>query len=132
MIRAVAKPWIDQGATGSIINVSSVFGLRGGPFQGVYAMTKAAIVSMTETLAIELGRQGVRVNAICPGLVETKFAEAMLQTDMISQKYTERAALGRWAQPDEIGGLVRYLASDESSYVTGQSFVIDGGYLIGF
>ena len=129
--RQVARRLIAAEKHGSIINMASIYGLKGSPMQGVYAMTKAAVVSMTETLAIELGGYGIRVNAICPGLVETKFASLMVNTPMIAERYTERAALGRWAQPEEISGIAVYLASDESAYTTGQRLVIDGGYLVG-
>lgn len=131
MTRQVARRLIEADQSGAIVNVSSINGVKAAPLQGVYSMTKAAVISMTETLAQELGHAGIRVNAVCPGLVETKFASIMVNTPEISEKYTDRAALGRWAQPDEITGLVTYLASDDASYVTGQHWVIDGGYLIG-
>ncbi len=129
--RQVATRLLAAQSEGSIINVASIFGLKGSPLQGVYAMTKAAIVSMTETLALELGHASIRVNAICPGLVETKFASIMVETPQIAARYTERAALGRWGQPEELAGLATFLASDESRYITGQRLIIDGGYVIG-
>ena len=129
--RQVSRRLIAADSAGSIINMASIYGIKGSPMQGVYAMTKAAVVSMTETLAIELGGYGIRVNAICPGLVETRFASLMVNTPMIADRYAERAALGRWAQPAEIAGIAVYLASDEASYTTGQRFVVDGGYLVG-
>ncbi len=127
--RQVALGLMSAEAAGSIINVSSVYGLTGAPMQGVYAMTKAAVVSMTKTLAHEWGAAGIRVNAICPGLVETKFASVIVETPEFSKVFTDRSALGRWAQPEEISGVAVFLASDESNYVTGQSIVIDGGFL---
>jgi NAD(P)-dependent dehydrogenase (short-subunit alcohol dehydrogenase family) len=126
--RAVAKRLLDEGKAGSIINVASIYGLRGAPLQGVYAMTKAAVISMSRTFAAELGGAGIRVNTICPGLVETKFASVIVNTPEFSEVYTSRAPLGRWAQPEEITGIAVYLASDEASYTTGQEFIIDGGY----
>ncbi len=90
-------------------------------------MTKAAVISMTQTLAQELGGSGIRVNAIAPGLVETKFSAALLQNEEIVKHVTERAALGRHAQPDEIAGAALFLASPASSYVTGHVLVVDGG-----
>jgi NAD(P)-dependent dehydrogenase (short-subunit alcohol dehydrogenase family) len=127
--RQVARRLIDAEAPGSIINVSSIYGLTGAPMQGVYGMTKAAVVSMTKTLAHEWGAAGLRVNAICPGLVDTKFASVIVNTPEFSEVFTDRAALGRWAEPDEITGIAVFLASDESKYVTGQPIVIDGGFL---
>jgi NAD(P)-dependent dehydrogenase (short-subunit alcohol dehydrogenase family) len=131
MTRQVVRKLQEADSGGSIVNVSSINGVKAAPLQGVYSMTKAAVISMTQTLAQELGHAGIRVNAVCPGLVETKFASIMVNTPEISERYTDRAPLGRWAQPEEITGLVTYLASDDASYVTGQHWVIDGGYLIG-
>ncbi len=126
--RLVATGLMDAERTGSIINVASIQGLLACAQQGVYGMSKAALISMTRTLAAELGPKGVRVNAIAPGLVETRFAATLCESPEFVQVYADRAALGRYGTPDEIGGLFLYLASDESGYVTGQSFVIDGGY----
>jgi NAD(P)-dependent dehydrogenase (short-subunit alcohol dehydrogenase family) len=93
-------------------------------------MTKAALVSMTQTLALELGGAGIRVNAIAPGLVDTKLAAALVGNPDLASRYTDRAALGRVGQPEEIAGPALFLASDESSYVTGHTLVVDGGYVI--
>jgi NAD(P)-dependent dehydrogenase (short-subunit alcohol dehydrogenase family) len=108
--------------------VASVAGLRAAPMQGVYGMTKAAVISMTQTLAAELGRARVRVNAIAPGLVETKLAQAITSNPELAKFFDERAPLGRHAQPDEIAPIAVYLASDESSFTTGQTFAVDGGF----
>ncbi len=111
------------------MNIASVNGLRASPLQGVYSMTKASIISMTQTLAVELGTAGLRVNAVAPGLVETRFAEALVGDEAILRRYTDRAALGRHAQPDEIAGAVVYLLSDAASFTTGETIVVDGGYV---
>ncbi len=126
--RRVVQGWLDMKRGGSVVNVASIQGFRASPLQGVYGMTKAAVISMTRTLAMELGRSGIRVNAIAPGLVETHFASILTATPEISKAYTDRAALGRWGQPEEIAGVAVHLASDESSYCTGQVFTVDGGY----
>ncbi len=128
--RQTAKRLIAAGKPGSIVNVASIVALRGFPMQGVYAMSKAAVVSMTQTLAVELGGAKIRVNAIAPGLVETRFASALIQNDEIHQLMTGRSPLGRHAQPEEIAPLAVYLASDESSFVTGQTWLIDGGFSV--
>jgi NAD(P)-dependent dehydrogenase (short-subunit alcohol dehydrogenase family) len=128
--REVARHLVDRRAPGAIVFVSSVAGLRGAPLQGVYAMTKASVVSMTQTLATELGPSGIRVNAIAPGIVETRFAQALLSSDDIMRRVVERTALGRHAQPDEIAGAALFLASDAASYVTGHTLVVDGGYTV--
>ena len=92
-------------------------------------MTKAALVSMTKTFALELGAANIRVNAICPGLVQTKLASLLTDNPTFSKTYTDRAALKRFGQPDEIAGAAVFLASDESTYLTGQSIIIDGGFM---
>ena len=130
MARAVARHLVDRGAPGSIINISSIMGLGGAPLQGIYGMTKAAVVSMTQTLAVELGPSGIRVNAIAPGLVETRFAAALLTNDDIMARESARTPLGRYAQPDEIAGAALFLASDAASFITGHTLVVDGGRTI--
>ena len=127
MMREVANHLTSRNAPGSLINVASIAGLRSAPFQGVYGMTKAAVISMTQTLAQELGGSNIRVNAIAPGLVETKFAAAIVGDEDMRKHVIERTALGRHAQPDEIAGAAVFLASKASSYVTGQVLVVDGG-----
>jgi NAD(P)-dependent dehydrogenase (short-subunit alcohol dehydrogenase family) len=128
--RQAARVWRDQGRGGAIVNVASILALRAAPLQGVYGMTKAAIVSLTQTLAVELAPFGIRVNAIAPGLVETRFSSVLVHTPDILKLFTDHTALKRHAQPHEIAGAAIYLASDESSYVTGQVLCVDGGYTI--
>ena len=128
--RAVISHLQSRGAPGSIINVASVAGIRAAPFQGVYGMTKAAIISMTQTLSQEVGASGIRVNAIAPGLVETRFSAALVQNDEVRQHVVDRTVLGRHAQPDEISGAAVFLASDASSYVSGHVLVLDAGMTI--
>jgi NAD(P)-dependent dehydrogenase (short-subunit alcohol dehydrogenase family) len=127
--QAAARHFVDHGG-GAIINVASVAGLAGAPLQGVYGMTKAAVISMTKTLAIELGPSRIRVNAIAPGLVETRFSGAIVDNPDLRQRVVERTPLGRHAQPDEIAGAALFLASDAASFVTGHTLVVDGGLTI--
>lgn len=130
LARAVCERLLSAGEPGAVINLSSILGQQASPGQGVYGMTKAALISMTKTLAIELGSSGIRVNAIAPGVVDTRLAAAITSDPKLRRLVTERTALGRVAGPDEIAGLAVYLASDEASYVTGQTFFVDGGYTI--
>jgi len=127
--KAVGQGLMDAGRPGAILFTSSVFGISAAPFQGVYGMTKAALLSMTKTLAFEWASAGIRVNAIAPGLVDTYFAKALVENDVLRARFTDRAALGRVARPDEIAGTAVFLASGESSYITGQCITVDGGYL---
>ena len=130
MIQLVAGHLQERKAKGSLVNIASVVGLMGAPMQGVYAMTKSAVISMTRTLAMELGAGGIRVNAIAPGLIETKFAQVLVDNDEIRSSIVNRTALGRVGQPRDIAGGAVFLASDESDYLTGDVMVIDGGWTI--
>jgi NAD(P)-dependent dehydrogenase (short-subunit alcohol dehydrogenase family) len=112
---------------GAIVNIASVFGAVAEPLHGVYSMTKASVISMTRTLAVELGPAGIRVNAIAPGLVETRFAAAIVGDDRLRTRFTDRAPLGRHAQPEEIAGTAVLLLGDASSFTTGAVFLVDGG-----
>ena len=113
---------------GTIINIASVGGINPEPLIGAYNASKAALINLTRTLAQELGTDGIRVNAIAPGLVETDFARVLIETAEIHDHITGQTALKRHAQPDEIAGAAIYLASDASSFVTGSVLVVDGGW----
>ncbi|HMJ10974.1 MAG TPA: glucose 1-dehydrogenase [Polyangiaceae bacterium] len=126
--RAFAKHVLGRQGTGSIVNIASVAGLRAAPMQGVYGMTKAAMISMTQSLAVELGQLGVRVNAVAPGLVETRLSQALTSSESLVQRINERTCLNRVGQPEEIAGPVLFLASDAASYITGQTLAADGGF----
>ncbi len=126
--RAFAQHVIDRKGSGAIVSIASVAGMRAAPLQGVYGMTKAAMISMTQTLAAELGPSNIRVNAIAPGLIETRLAAALTASESMSAHFTERTALGRIGRPDEIAGAALFLASDAASYVTGQCLAVDGGF----
>ncbi len=115
---------------GAIVNVSSVNAVRPGMFQGVYSATKAALVNMTQTLARELAPKGIRINALLPGLTDTKFASAIISTQEICDHAVSQIPLGRYAKPEEMAGAVLYLVSDAASFTTGACLVCDGGMLV--
>ena len=114
---------------GAIVNVASINGRRAAPGQGVYSMTKAAILSMTEGFAKELAPHGIRVNAVMPGLTDTKFAGALTQNDALLKQLLRMIPMGRVAQPDEIAPMIAFLCAPAASYITGASFAVDGGFL---
>ncbi|MFI8740471.1 SDR family oxidoreductase [Stutzerimonas zhaodongensis] len=114
---------------GSIINVASINGVTPGNFQGIYSVTKAAVINMTKAFAKECAPQGIRCNALLPGLTDTKFASALVKNDSIREEALRHIPLHRVADPSEMAGAVLYLASDASSYTTGLSLNVDGGYL---
>lgn len=118
----------EQGG-GVILNTASVNGVRPGDMQGIYSITKAAVISMTQSFAKECGPLNIRVNALLPGLTDTKFASALTTNDKILKMALTQIPLGRVAQPDEMAGTVLYLVSDASSYTTGTTVVVDGGML---
>jgi NAD(P)-dependent dehydrogenase (short-subunit alcohol dehydrogenase family) len=114
---------------GTVVNIASVNAKRAAPGQGIYSMTKAGIVNMTEGFAKELASDGIRVNAVLPGLTETKFATAITSNEKMLGMMMRMIPLGRVAQPDEIAPAVLFLCSPASSYVTGTTLTVDGGYL---
>lgn len=115
---------------GSIVNVASVAGFMAMPLQGVYAMTKAAVVSMTKTLSVELGPD-IRINAICPGLIDTKFASALTKNDDVLKMVMDKTSLKRVGKPEDVSGVALLLASDAGAYFTGAVLTVDGGWSLG-
>lgn len=114
---------------GAIVNVASVNGVRPALFQGVYSITKAGVISMTKVYARELAPDHIRVNALLPGLTDTKFAAALTQSEEIMKVVLPMIPLGRIAKPAEMAGAVLYLVSDAASYATGMCLTVDGGML---
>ncbi|MAF83118.1 MAG: SDR family oxidoreductase [Gammaproteobacteria bacterium] len=115
---------------GAIVNTASVNALIPGVGQGIYSITKAAIVNMTKAFAKECAPFGIRVNALLPGLTKTKFANALFADNEIYTEWMKSVPLGRHARPDEMAGAVLYLVSDAATYTTGESLVVDGGLTI--
>ncbi|WP_103531537.1 SDR family NAD(P)-dependent oxidoreductase [Streptomyces sp. SM11] len=138
-IRAVA-PEIEAAGGGTIVNTSSYTGLTGMPLVGAYAATKHAVLGLTKVAAMELAGKGIRVNAVCPGAVDTAMSNPALldagadlaaSSAALDAYYRKLVPLGRIGRPEEVAALVLFLTSGDSSYITGQPFVIDGGWLAG-
>ena len=124
-----AIPRLVNSGNGSIINVSSVAGVRGSPFMSHYGAAKAAVISFSRSLAIELASQGVRVNSLVPGWIETDLTDFLRTTQEAEAGALSRVPMGRWGRAEEIADAALFLASDSSSFMTGQELVIDGGLL---
>lgn len=122
-------PAMNAAGAGSIITLASIRAEVVEPGQGIYAATKAGLVQLTRTLATELGPQGVRANAIAPGVVETPLTEPIKSQPEWYEAYAQKTALRRWGQPSEIAAAVVFLAAPASSYVTGTVLFVDGGWL---
>lgn len=123
-------PIMKRQGGGAIIHISSVEGQRPSAGLGLYSVSKAALIMLTKSQAKEWGQDGIRVNAICPGLIQTKFSAALWQNDKILKNVENHLPLRRMAQPDEMAGLALFLASDASSYCTGGIFEADGGHMV--
>jgi 2-keto-3-deoxy-L-fuconate dehydrogenase len=132
MMRAFTPVWLER-AKGVVVNMASLASsIKGVPNRFLYGATKAAVIGMTKAMAADYVAKGIRVNAICPGTVETPslYDRMRSQGDLETAKaaFIARQPMGRLAQPEEIAAMVVYLASDESAFVTGQTFTIDGGW----
>ncbi len=127
LVTAVARPMMKQRA-GSIVLVSSIVGLAGNAGQAAYAASKAGLLGLAKSVAKELGSRNVRVNAVAPGLIETAMTESM--PEQARAHYLATIPLGRAGNPEDVSGVVTFLCSDAARYVTGQTIVVDGGFLM--
>ena len=114
---------------GSMINISSIGGVTPEAGIGIYSVSKAAILNLTQAMAQDWGRDNIRVNAICPGLIRTKFSEALWANEETLNRFLQHIPLGRAGEADEVAGLACFLASDAASYCSGGAYMVDGGYL---
>jgi NAD(P)-dependent dehydrogenase (short-subunit alcohol dehydrogenase family) len=115
---------------GVIVNTASINGIQPGEAQGIYSITKAAVINMTKSFAKECAQFNIRVNALLPGFTKTKFAQVLFDNDDLYNLAIKEIPMNRHAEPNEMAGTVLYLVSSASSYTTGECIVVDGGYLI--
>ena len=127
-MQSVGKRMVAQ-KSGSVIAMASIYSFVGAPFNSIYCMTKGGLMQLSRALAVEWARHNVRVNAICPGWIETELTKPYMQDQKTVDAGLRLIPLRRFGQPEDIGPLAVYLAADEASFVTGQSFVIDGGQI---
>lgn len=130
LLANLCMPYMKERGGGSIINIASVEGLKPTSGLGMYSISKAALLMLTKVQAKEWGRDNIRSNAICPGLIKTKFSASIWQNEQVLEKFVKHLPSKRIAQPNEISGLALFLASDASSYCTGGEYTADGGYMI--
>jgi len=132
VLRESVRQMKKQGSGGAIINMSSMSGLIGHTNRAAYCASKGAIVNLTHAIAIEVAPDNIRVNSVCPGPIETPIvAEARIKAPQAMQSYIDLTAMKRIADPEEVASVVLFLASDESSYITGTNLPVDGGFVAG-
>jgi NAD(P)-dependent dehydrogenase (short-subunit alcohol dehydrogenase family) len=130
MVKACVDSMRQRGG-GKVINLASVAGLRYQQGMGIYGISKAGVLMLTQTLAVELAVDNIQVNAIVPGFIQTQFSRVLWETPEIHQKVTAQIPQGRIGQPDELTGMALYLASQASSFTTGAIMILDGGQMAG-
>ncbi|HZR37107.1 MAG TPA: SDR family oxidoreductase [Nevskia sp.] len=128
-LSALASKLMKKSGGGAIVNIASINGVKPGNMQGIYSITKAAVINMTLAFAKECAPWKIRANAVLPGLTDTKFASALTKNEQILKTVLPQIPLGRMARPEEIAPAILYLVSDASSYVTGTTLTVDGGFL---
>lgn len=126
-----AIPHLCAAGGGAIVNTASISGLGGDAGLAAYNAAKGGVVNYTRTLAIDHARDGIRVNAVCPGLIETNLSHRLISHEKLMDAYRERIPMGRAGRAEEVASVVCFLASDEASYVTGTTLVVDGGITAG-
>lgn len=129
--QAFARHLVAAGKRGAIVNLASTLGVVAAPHRAAYTASKHAVVGLTKEMAMELGDKGIRVNAVGPGVIRTPLTERYFQDAEFAQRIRDLHALGRWGEPQEIAKAILFLASEEASFVTGTTLLIDGGWTAG-
>jgi NAD(P)-dependent dehydrogenase (short-subunit alcohol dehydrogenase family) len=129
--QAFGRHLVQAGKPGAIVNLASTLGVVAAPHRAAYTASKHAVVGLTKEMAMELGDKGIRVNAVGPGVIRTPLTERYFQDADFAQRIRDLHALGRWGEPHEIAKAILFLASDEASFVTGTTLLIDGGWTAG-
>jgi 3-oxoacyl-[acyl-carrier protein] reductase len=124
----VIKKSMMKNRSGNIVNIASIIGVMGNPGQANYAASKGGVIALTKTMAKELAKRGIRVNAVAPGFIQTKMTDKL--PEKVKEKYMEVIPLGRLGKPEEVADVVGFLVTDSSAYVTGQVINIDGGMVM--
>jgi NAD(P)-dependent dehydrogenase (short-subunit alcohol dehydrogenase family) len=129
--QAFARHLIGQGQAGNIVNLASTLGVSASPNRAAYTATKHGVVGLTKEMAMEFGELGIRVNAVGPGVIRTPLTERYFQEPAQVARIKEIHALGRWGEPSEIAKAILFLASDDASFCTGTTLIVDGGWTAG-
>lgn len=124
-----ALPTLQARGGGSIINISSIGGIKPEAMIGMYSTSKAALINLSQGMAQDWGKYNIRVNVVCPGLIKTKFSEALWTNEKMSQQFIQRVPLGRLGESEDLAGIAIFLASPAAAYVTGGVYLVDGGYI---
>jgi len=129
--QAFARAVIAHGGKGAIVNLASTLGVVGAPNRAAYTASKHAVVGLTKQMAMELGDKGIRVNAVGPGVIRTAMTERYFDDAVYAQRIRGLHALARWGEPDEVAKAILFLASEEASFCTGATLMVDGGWTAG-
>ena len=125
----VVLPYLLAGGSGKIVNISSILSLQGLPDLSAYAISKGGLDAFTRSMAVELADKNITVNSVLPGFSKTSYFEKFAEDEGLLKMTLDRIPMGRWGEPEELIGVCKFLLSSESSYITGASIPVDGGWL---